>query len=319
MVGERTVDGMSALTLESAALGGIEAVFVPDAGMVCSSLRHRGEELLGQRGGLERYVGEGATMGIPFLHPWANRLGSRRFEVAGREVNLELDGLPLKTDADGLPMHGLLTAIAGWQVERHLETEDGGVLAASFDFGAHVLLMEAFPFAHRATIEARLAGAELTIETTVSASGDTAVPVAFGFHPYLCLPGVERAEWELEAPVRERLELEEAMLPTGTRERVSIEPAALSSRALDDAFVAPPGGEPFALSGGGRRIELRMGPGYPFAQVYAPADTDAVAFEPMTAPTNALVGGRDLRFAEPGAPFSASFSVTLAELSETKP
>ena len=305
---------MPALTLESQALGGIEAIFVPDAGMVCCSLRHRGEELLGQRGGLERYVGEGATMGIPFLYPWANRLGSRRFEVAGREVNLELRGLPLKTDAAGLPMHGLLTAIAGWRVERHLETDAGGVLSASFDFGAHVLLMEAFPFPHRVTIEARLAGAELTIETTVSATGAAAVPIAFGFHPYLRLPGVPRSEWELQAPVRERLELDAAMLPTGRREAARIEPGPLGSRVLDDAFLPPPASEPFALSGGGRRIELRMGAGYPFAQIYAPADTDAVALEPMTAPTNALVeGGADLPLVQPDACFSAEFSVRLSQ------
>ena len=69
-------------------IGELEAEFVPEAGMVCSSLRHRGEELLGQRGGLARYVAERSTMGIPLLHPWANRLGAERFEVAGREVDL---------------------------------------------------------------------------------------------------------------------------------------------------------------------------------------------------------------------------------------
>ena len=313
VVGERTVDGMPALTLESDALGGVEVVFVPDAGMICSSLKHRGEEVLGQRGGLERYVGEGATMGIPFLHPWANRLAARRFGVAGREVDLELAGLPLKTDAAGLPMHGLLTAIAGWKVERHLETDAGGLLVASFDFGAHVLLARAFPFPHRVTIEARLAGAELTVETTVTATGDVAVPIAFGFHPYLCLPGVEREEWELQAPVRERLELDERLLPTGERAPIAIEPGPLGTRVLDDAFVAPPAGEPFALTGGGRRVELRLGAGYPFAQIYAPADTPAVAFEPMTAPTNALVvGGPELPLVEPGASFEASFAVAVA-------
>jgi aldose 1-epimerase len=307
---------MVALTLESEALGGIEAVFVPEAGMVCASLKHRGEELLGQRGGLERYVGEGATMGIPFLHPWANRLGSSHFEVAGREVNLELDGLPLKRDAAGLPMHGLLTAIAGWEVERHFEADGGGVLRASFDFGAHVLLMQAFPFPHRVTIEARLSGADLTVATTVVANGDVAVPIAFGFHPYLQLPGVERADWELEAPVRERLKLDEAMLPSGEREPVEIETGPLGSRVMDDALVAPKDGEPFALTGGGRRVELHMGHGYPFAQIYAPADTPAVAFEPMAAPTNALVGGGSgLPLAQPGDSFLAVFSVALRDVS----
>jgi aldose 1-epimerase len=55
------------------------------------------------------------------------------------------------------------------------------------------------------------------------------------------------------------------------------------------------------LTGGGRRIELKVGSGYRFAQVYAPPDDDVVAYEPMTAPTNALVaGGPDLPLLEPG-------------------
>src|ERR1700742_4783624 len=120
MVGERTADGMAALTLESAAAGGLVATFVPEAGMICCSLRAGGEELLGPRGGLAKYVGSRSAMAIPSLHPWANRLGASRFEVAGREVDLDRPGLSLKRDGAGLPMHGLLTAIGGWTVEHHL-------------------------------------------------------------------------------------------------------------------------------------------------------------------------------------------------------
>jgi aldose 1-epimerase len=52
----------------------LEATFVPDAGMICSSLRHRGEELLAQNTGVLAYAQRGTTMGIPLLYPWANRL-----------------------------------------------------------------------------------------------------------------------------------------------------------------------------------------------------------------------------------------------------
>jgi aldose 1-epimerase len=313
MVGERNEDGFAALTLESDALGGIEAIFVPEAGMVCCSLRCRGEELLGQRGGLQRYVESGSTMGIPLLHPWANRLGRGEFEVAGRAVDLDLPDLPVKRDDAGLPMHGLLSAARGWQVERHGEIDGGGVLTASFDFGAYPRLTAAFPFPHRVELEATLLGPALTIVTTLRNDGEADLPVSFGFHPYLRLPGVARSEWRLEAPVRERLELDAGQLPTGRREPVRIEPGPLGSRRFDDAYLAPPDGEPFALSGGGRRIELRMGAGYRFAQIFTPADSDAVAFEPMTAPTNALVtGGSDLPLVASGESFAATFSVTVA-------
>ena len=312
MVGERSAEGFAALTLESDARGGLEAIFVPEAGMICCSLKHRGEELLGQRAGLRAYVDHYSTMGIPFLHPWANRLGGDRFELAGRQVDLTLPGLPLKREEHGLPIHGLLSAAAGWRVGRHAELDSGGALAASFDFAAYPHLLEAFPFPHLVEIEATLVEGSLEIQTSVTATGQVAVPIAFGFHPYLVLPGVPRADWVLEAPVHERIVLDGESLPTGAREPIAIETAPLGERTYDDAFLAPSPGTAFALVGPDRRIELRLDSGYPFTQIYAPPDLDAVAIEPMTAPTNALLtAGPDLTFVPPGESFAASFSISV--------
>jgi aldose 1-epimerase len=311
MIGERTLDGFSALALSSPTAGGIEATFVPGAGMLGCSLLHRGEELLGQRRGLQAYVAERITMGIPLLYPWANRLGRTRFSLADREVALESVSPPLRVDGNGLPMHGLLAG-AGWSVERHESVGDGGVLGARFEFGAG--LTAAFPFPHELELEAELRGPALTITTTVRASGDAGVPIAFGFHPYLRLPGVDRRDWEIEVPVRKRLRLDDRMLPTGEREAVDVPAGPLGSRTFDDAYLAPEGSAPFVLAGGGRRIELAFLSGFPYAQVFAPAEDDVVAFEPMTAPTNALVdGGPELRMLAPGDSFRAAFSITVAD------
>ena len=310
MIGERTIDGFAALTLASEDL---EAAFVPSVGMVGCSLRHCGAELLGQREGLAAYASAGGTMGIPLLHPWANRLDRTRFRVADHEVVLDRDSPRLSSDPNGLPIHGLLAAARGWQVERHEATGDRAVLDASFDFAAEDELTAVFPFAHRILFEAKLSANTLTIATTVLASGDSAVPISFGYHPYLRLPEVGRDEWEVEIPVRERFELDDLMLPTGRRQAVEIASGALGSRTLDDGFVAPPDARPFVLAGGGRRIELSVGPGYPFVQVYAPGDDDVIAYEPMTAPTNALVvGGPDLPLVAPGNEYRATFSIAVA-------
>jgi galactose mutarotase-like enzyme len=308
MTAQRMEDGFSALTLATSDDGRVEAVFVPGAGMLGCSLRHRGDELLGQRGGLRAYVAERKTMGIPLLYPWANRLGSMRFSVAGRDVVIDPGSTPLRMDSEGLPMHGLLSAATGWQVERH---DDTG-LAARFDFGADDKLMAAYPFAHELLFEAALEGATLTIATTVVASGGTSVPIAFGYHPYLRLPGVARADWEVEIPVGEQLRLDDRMLPTGERVAAHVAAGRLGSRTFDDAYVAPRDGAPFVLSGGGRRIELAFDGGYPYAQVYAPADDDVIAFEPMTAPTNALVdGGPALPLLSAGDSYRAAFSISV--------
>lgn len=312
VIGRRTVDGFDALTLASGD-GELEAAFVPEVGMVGCSLRHRGEEVLGQRGGLSAYIEKRSTMGIPLLYPWANRLGSARFSVAGREVDLECAAPAPKLDASGLPIHGLLTAAGDWRVDRHESSDAGGALAASFDFGAERGLLAGFPFPHVLSFEASLDGETLTIETTVTASGGAPVPVAFGYHPYFCLPGLPRSEWELEAPVSERLPLGDRMLPTGEREPARVEPGALGSRTFDDGYRAPADGAPFTLSGGGRRIEVAFGVGYEFAQLYAPPGDELIAIEPMTAPTNALVSGEELPLLEPGESYAAVFSITVLD------
>ena len=302
MIDEREVDGYSALVLGGEGADGIEVSFVPSAGMVGSSLLHAGEELLGQRGGLATYVADRSTMGIPLLYPWANRLASHRFSVAGRTVDLWAHPGLYNLGPTGHPIHGLLAAAGGWSVECHEETPQGPRLAASFDFAAHEDLMTVFPFPHRLQIEAGIADQTLTIATTVRASGEVPVPISFGYHPYFRLPGVERRMWAVEIPVSERVVLDVDELPTGKREAAEVPAGPLGSRTLD---------EPFVLEGGGRRIEVSFGPGYPFAQVYAPADDAVIAFEPMTAPTNALVTGRDLNVLQPGESYEASFSISV--------
>jgi aldose 1-epimerase len=315
VIGERVVQGFPALTLATSEGGGIEAAFVPDAGMVGCSLRHHGDELLGQRGGLRTYVAERSTMGIPLLYPWANRVDRTRFTVAGREVDLDALSTPPTADPNGLPIHGLLAAASGWEVDRHEPLEDGGVVAARFDFSAHDDLLAAFPFPHELLLEATLSGPTLEISTTVRATGDATVPISFGYHPYFRLPGIARSEWEIELPVSEHVVLDHRMIPTGEREPARVESGSLGARTFDDSYLAPEDSAPFMLAGGRTRIEVSFGAGYPFVRVYAPDDDDVVAYEPMTAPTNTLVaGGPELPLVAPGESYEASFSITLADV-----
>ena len=93
--------------------GNTEATFLPDLGMLGTSLRHDGEELLALPGGLDGYRAAHVT-GLPLLAPWANRLGRRRFEIAG--VDVDVTGLDLHDDGHGLPIHGTMTAQPGWDV-----------------------------------------------------------------------------------------------------------------------------------------------------------------------------------------------------------
>jgi aldose 1-epimerase len=283
--------------------------FVPELGMVACSMQHDGDQLLGQRSGLAEYARSGTTMGIPLLYPWANRLGSFGYRFGGRTVAID-GGTPL--DEHGLPIHGLIRAVAGWSLSDCGADGDAAWLRAELDVAKRSDVLSAFPFPHSVAVDATLRGNALTIATTVRPTGSVAVPVAFGYHPYLRLPNLPRAAWHVELPVTRQLELDERGMPTGRTAASAPIRGPLGRLTLDDGFVSPDGDEPFVLAGGGRRIELVFEEGYPYAQVFAPPDDDVVCFEPMTAPTDALRGCfGSPPVVSPGGCYRARFTITV--------
>jgi aldose 1-epimerase len=307
-VEESSTEGHDTVVLASRDAA-LEAELAPGCGMICCSLRQAGEELLGTRGGLAKYAQTGSTMGIPLLYPWANRLGGFSYEVEGRRVELDPDSGLIRRDPNGLPIHGLLNASPHWEVTERAAEDGGARLVARLDFAAHDELMAAFPFPHVLHLEAVVTGSALTLTTRVEPTGDVAVPVAFGFHPYLRLPGLPRSEWIVAVPARRRLELDERLLPTGASAPARVEPGPLGARSFDDALADLDRPARFSLSGGGRRLSIELVKGYGHAQLFGPADQDLICFEPMTAPTNALVTGHGLSLVQPGTAYSASFVV----------
>lgn len=280
----------------------LTATFVPAAGMIGTSLTEDGVEFLGQRRGLDAYLSDGKTMGIPILYPWANRLGGTDYRVEGTVVDLT-GAARVRTDAHGTPMHGVLAAYAGWQVIE----QSAHSLTAAVDYSTPELLA-AFPFPHVLTQRVTLFDRTLSIATTVD-PGTASVPLCFGYHPYFTLPDVPRADWELSTPAMRHLPVDDHGIPTGAHRPWPAGSAPLGERALDDGFDGVEQGAVFAISGGGRRIEVTFDEGYPAAQLFAPAADALVAIEPMTAPTDALRRG-GYRMAD-GAPFTARFSVRI--------
>ena len=59
-------------------------------------------------------------------------------------------------------------------------------------------LLELFPFEHELILSATARDDALTIAVTVRATGSDPVPVSFGFHPYVRIPGSNRTTWRLE-------------------------------------------------------------------------------------------------------------------------
>ena len=288
--------------------GDLQAVFLPRNGMLGASLRHHGVELLRRVDDLEGAAAKGSTAGIPMLHPWANRLRGPSYRVAGTEVVLDPSSPLLHVDERGLPIHGVPWSRIAWEPT----AADPTRLVARLDWNRRELLA-IFPFPHRLELAATLEPGGLTMETTLRAGAVDPVPVSFGFHPYLGLPGLRRVDWHLALPAMRRLVLDEQGIPTGAESPFEGFDGALGEAAFDDGFALPDKGASLSLAGAGRRITVELVAGYGYAQVFAPADKDYVALEPMTAPTNALGNGRGLRLVEPGDTFRATFRIRIEE------
>ena len=303
------VDGFETVTIVSAG-GAATAEFVPGANMVCHSLTHRGAELLHAGRGVAAYAEQGKTMGIPLLHPWANRLARPGYEVAGTQVVLPSPGGRYGLDPNGLPIHGALPGRLRWQVD---EIPAGDRVGARLEWSDPDLL-ELFPFVHELRLDAWVGDAGLELVTTLRATGEDTVPVSFGYHPYLRPPGqLPRSEWQVSLGASERLVLDDRMIPTGATEPLAHTSFRLDDQSWDDGLsglLAPPA---FAVTAGPATLTLTFDEGFDYAQVYAPVGQDFICFEPMTAPTNALVSGDGLTLVAPGGEHRAAFSVTVTD------
>jgi aldose 1-epimerase len=301
-----TFRGIPAVTLSG---GDYRATtFLPELGMLGTSLRWRDDELLSLHGGLDGWRA-GHTTGMPLLAPWANRLGGSRFKVGHKQLDLT-DANGVHVDVNESPIHGLLLGPHVWTVHR-VEDDNGdrARLATSFAFDEHPHLLDLFPFPHRLEVEVTVDRDGLGVETAVVATGHSAVPVSFGWHPYFRLPGVSRRDLVVGLPARRRLEVNDRQIPTGHMTRAQSEEAALGDRTFDDGYRLGRTRR-FTMTGPGLTLAVSFDARFPYAQVFAPAGKSFVAFEPMTAPTNALLTG-EVPWVLPGERFAARFQMRV--------
>jgi aldose 1-epimerase len=82
----------------------------------------------------------------------------------------------VRLDANGLPIHGLLTASSYWELESRIACAERAAVSARLDFGADEELLAAFPFPHELRVEAELALDTLTVATTLSPGATSEFP-----------------------------------------------------------------------------------------------------------------------------------------------
>ena len=296
-----TRDGVAAFVLS---VGSTALTVLPEVGLLGASLRVNGREYLDPLGGPRATV-EGHTTAMALLAPWANRVEDH-WRAASRTV--DLSGLALHRDPAGLALHGTMLGRPGWELVAARTQPAAASATFRFDAGADETVMASFPFPHELVVGFSVAPGRVTVATTIAPSGRRSVPVSFGWHPYFVLPEVARERIRLGLPARHRLVLDDRGLPTGEEVAEPSSLARVADRSFDDSFRLGRDRQ-FLLASGRRRLGLTFDRNYPFAQIFTPQQSAAIAIEPMTAPVNALATGSHPTV-EPGERFTARFAIS---------
>jgi aldose 1-epimerase len=284
-----SVDGIEVVRLADARNRTVVSI-VPSIGNIAFELKVNGTNLLWTPWqSLAEFRAKPVFSGIPFLAPWANRLDGDAFWANGEKYLLNPDLNNLHRDGNGLPIHGLLRYTDLWKVVALESTKSGASVTSRLEFWRHPGFMAQFPFAHEIEMTHRLQDGGLEIHLAIANHAAVPMPVSVGFHPYFTLPDIPRDEWSVHIPARDRLVLDDRLIPTGAFELAGLaDQIDLKDRGFDTVFAGVDAAGSFEVRGRSQKIALRFGPRYPVAVVYAPPGQQFICFEPMSGVTNAF-------------------------------
>ena len=313
------VDGMEVVRLTDAS-NRTEVSIAPSVGNMAYEIKVGGKNILWfPYAGPAELKAKPQFCGIPFLAPWANRLSEDGYWANGKKYQLNPSLGNVRRDQHQLPIHGLLTYSADWEVAELAADDHAAWVTSRLEFGKYPELMAQFPFAHTLAMTYRLAGGAVEVETTIENHSAEPMPVAIGFHPYFGLDAAPRDQWKVHLAARDHLVLSDRLIPTGERKAVQFaDPQPLAGSQFDDVFSnlirGDDGTAKFWVEGGKQRITVEYGPNFPIAVVYAPPGRDFICFEPMSAVTDGFNLSHsgvfpDLQSVPAGGKWSARFSI----------
>lgn len=225
------------------------------------------------------------SYGVPILFPFPNRL--RDGVILWRGQRYPIDP----------PRHGFVRDKA-WRVLATGATDEAGAwMTARVEASTYAeAILRQFPFPFTLDVTYRLRDSGLYMETVMYNTGDQAMPVGFGIHPYFRCP----TPGTLCVPAQQRWELEDS-LPTGRLLPVDgaydlRQPRDVATLELDDIYTGlradPDGQVRCRLRDHAQGLETTVvfaAADFPHVVVYTPpAPRQAICIEPYTCPTDGL-------------------------------
>lgn len=151
--------------------------------------------------------------GIPFLAPWANRLGEPDFWANGKKY---IFNMTLGNVAGGpVPIHGLLATSPLWEVTEVKADKRSARITSRLQLWRYPDLMAQWPFALEYEMTYELSKGALETRLVVTNLSADPMPIALGFHPCFRIQDVNRDEWTAKIAARKRAVADTRLVATG--------------------------------------------------------------------------------------------------------
>jgi len=275
---------------------------VPGLGANVLEIQFGGQNVLdGYRSPEELEAGKWGKSAL--LFPFPNRLRDGHYSWLGRDYTF-----PINNAATQNAIHGFVRHEA-FEVTRIELTTENAEITCRLDYRGHHACYP-FPFTLEATFNMTDRGA-FSAAFFVKNRHHEAIPAGLGWHPYFRLTD-KADDHNLQLPACSVVEIDDRMLPTGTRtsHNTFSKPASVGETALDNCFHVDESNTLYHLTlhHNGRSLTLAASRDlFPFFQVFTPPHRESIALEPMTCNVNAFQNGDGLVTIPPAGDWSAAF------------
>lgn len=248
------------------------------------------------------------------LFPFPNRIADGKYTFEGQTYQLEINE-PERQNA----IHGFVYAM-NFEVVQTNQAENQAEITLKATYKGDV---PGFPFAFNLLLEYKISDKEgLTLSVKATNTGKQPMPLGFGWHPYFTVGQGPADHWQMQLPVKNKLEVNSRLLPTGIKTAYGQfeHPATIGSTQLDTGFdlSTTEGIARAYVHNPAENLTLKLwqatGPGgFNNLQVFIPPSRASVALEPMTCPAQAFNTGENLLVLQPGSSWSSACGVMLSE------
>jgi len=247
------------------------------------------------------------------IAPWPNRIADGRYRFAGKDFQV-----PINEVDRGHALHGFVH----WNRWDVIDGQQHSVTLRTA-----VVPQDGYPFPIDLVAEYALDARGLTGRLMATNIGPSPAPYGCCPHPYLVAGISPLDDWELTVPAATRLEVDERLVPVGTRPVGEVDcdfrtPSVIDAREIDHAFTDLASADDGSVAvqaldrAHGTGVELSFGSWAPWLQIHTADRPEpennrvGLAVEPMNCPPNAFNAAEGPPVLESGATHVAQWTIS---------